>query len=148
MNVWPAEVSLSPNCRSSKRKKVSLGEMSPRTAYIEKLRRIASREKGMRRAFLLAKVRQAEAESDEQFCKRMRVNPLPGALRAASNGRSSSNGDSPGSPEVPPALSNGAAGAHRAPTAHPALDADGGKGRGDAPPVARPPLEAGEPDRR
>jgi len=42
-------------------------------AYVEKLRRIASREKGMRRAFLLARARDAEAESDEQFCRRMRV---------------------------------------------------------------------------
>ena len=48
-------------------------EMSPRIAYIEKLRRIASREKGMRRAFLHARAREAEAESDEQFCRRMRV---------------------------------------------------------------------------
>ena len=47
--------------------------MSPRIAYIEKLRRIASREKSMRRAFLLARARDAEAESDEQFCRRMRV---------------------------------------------------------------------------
>jgi hypothetical protein len=50
--------------------------MSPRIAYIEKLRRIASREKGMRRAFLLARAREAEAESDEQFCKKMRVREM------------------------------------------------------------------------
>jgi hypothetical protein len=124
-------------------------EMSPRAAYIEKLTRIASREKGMRRAFLLAKVHEAEAESDEQFCKRMRVNVLPGAAGVNSTGRSPSNGYSPGSPDVPPALSNGAGGAHSALAgAHPALDADGHDGRRDAPPVARRPLESGEPDQR
>ncbi len=59
--------------------------MSPRIAYVEKLRRIASREKGMRRAFLLARAREAEAESDVQFCKKMRVREM--AERAEMAGR-------------------------------------------------------------
>lgn len=47
--------------------------MSPRLSYIEKLRRIAEREKGMRRAFTLARALEAEQESDEQFCRKMRL---------------------------------------------------------------------------
>lgn len=61
--------------------------MSTRIAYIEKLTRIASREKGMRRAFLLARVREAEAESDEQFCKRMRITKVADSADGASKQR-------------------------------------------------------------
>jgi hypothetical protein len=61
--------------------------MSTRIAYIEKLTRIASREKGMRRAFLLAKVREAEAESDEQFCKKMRITEVADSADGASKER-------------------------------------------------------------
>ena len=63
--------------------------MSPRIAYIEKLRRIASREKGMRRAFLLARARDAEAESDEQFCRRMRVREVTDSDIGQSQGNGS-----------------------------------------------------------
>jgi hypothetical protein len=78
--------------------------MSTRIAYIEKLTRIASREKGMRRAFLLARMREAEAESDEQFCRKMRVtemadpvdcDPIERAMSGDSNGHALS-GDSNG----------------------------------------------------
>jgi hypothetical protein len=149
VKVWPGGKVVFTSLQVVETQESESREMSPRAAYIEKLRRIASREKGMRRAFLFAKAHEAEAESDEQFCKRMRVNVLPGAAGVTSTGRSPSNGNSPGSPEVQPALSNGAGSAHSALAgAHSALDADGHEGRGDAPLVARPPLESGEPDQR
>jgi hypothetical protein len=61
--------------------------MSTRIAYIEKLTKIAGKEKGMRRAFLLARVREAEAESDEQFCRKMRVTEMSGSAERESKGR-------------------------------------------------------------
>jgi hypothetical protein len=61
--------------------------MSTRIAYIEKLTRIASKEKGMRRAFLLARVREAEDEGDEQFCRKMRVTEMADSAERDSNGR-------------------------------------------------------------
>ena len=41
----------------------------------------------MRRAFLLARVREAEAESDEQFCKKMRITEVADAADGASKQR-------------------------------------------------------------
>jgi hypothetical protein len=106
--------------------------MSPRTAYIEKLRRIASREKGMRRAFLFAKALQAEAETDEQFCKRMRVRELTGLAEDSSNGSSPSNGGPPYSRDRLPASSNGAATADQAPPSEgDALGGSAGRTRGE-----------------
>src|ERR1700682_4242811 len=89
------KVDLSPPCIAAKMEESESREMSPRTAYIEKLRRIARREKGMRRAFLFARALQAGAESDEQFCKKMRVKELTGLAEDSSNGRSPSNGGPP-----------------------------------------------------
>src|ERR1700682_1228096 len=108
------KVDLSPPCIAAKMEESESREMSPRAAYIEKLRRIASGEKGMRRAFLLAKAHAAEAESDDQFCKRMRVREVTDTPEVTSNGRSPSNGGPPCSPDTLPAFSNGVAPAHSA----------------------------------